>query len=169
LFVPNLLHEFELGVWKAIFTHLLHVLHVHGNDVIQKLNHRFREVPAFGCGMICRFSNNASAIKHLAARDFEDLLQCTIPVFDHLLPSLFNDMVLDLLFELATWHGLAKLRMHTDMTLGFLDTSTTRLGRNLRHFIKETEKEYVTRDLPNEEAAHSRWKARKVAQGQQMQ
>lgn len=26
MLVVNLLHEFELGVWKAIFTHLLHII-----------------------------------------------------------------------------------------------------------------------------------------------
>ena len=67
-----------------------------------------------------------------------------------------------------TWHGLAKLRMHTDTTLGFLDTSTTRLGRFLWQFVRETEKEYVTKDLPSEEAACSRQKARKAAQGLQL-
>ncbi|KAF9237846.1 hypothetical protein BU15DRAFT_75648 [Melanogaster broomeanus] len=152
LFVPDLLHEFELGVWKAIFTHLLRVLYAHGDDAIQKLNR----------------SNNASSMKRLAARDFEDLLQCAIPVFEHLLPSPYNEIILDLLFELATWHGLAKLRMHTDTTLGFLDTSTTRLGRFLRRFVSETEKGYVTKDLPSEEAARSQWKACKAAQGQQL-
>jgi hypothetical protein len=94
-------------------------------------------------------------MKKLAARDFEDLLQerflviertrtnqgfkCAIPVFENLLPEPFNTLVLNLLFELATWHGLAKLRLHTDTTLSFLDTSTTRLGKILRHFSSETE------------------------------
>jgi len=40
LFIPDLLHEFELGVWKAVFTHLLRILYVHGEDAIQKLNWR---------------------------------------------------------------------------------------------------------------------------------
>lgn len=43
-----------------------------------------------------------------------------------------------LLFELATWHGLAKLRMHTDTTLDFLDSSTIRLGQLLRDFNATT-------------------------------
>ena len=77
----------------------------------------------------------------------------------------FNDIILDLLFELATWHGLAKLHMHTDTTLGFLDTSTTRLGQFIRRFVRETEKEYITKDLPSEEAARSQRKARKATQG----
>ena len=40
MFVVDLLHEFELGVWKAIFTHLLRVLYAEGNDSIQTLNKR---------------------------------------------------------------------------------------------------------------------------------
>jgi hypothetical protein len=88
-------------------------------------------------------------------------------VFEHLLPEPFNALVLDHLFELATWHGLAKLRLHTDTTLSLLDTSTTRLGKILRRFANETEKEFDTRDLPSEEAARGRRKARTAAQGLQ--
>ena len=40
IIVPDLLHEFELGVWKAVFTHLLRILHAYGNDTIQTLNAR---------------------------------------------------------------------------------------------------------------------------------
>jgi len=72
-------------------------------------------------------------------------------------------MLLDLLFELATWHGLAKLQMHTETTLRFLDTSTTHLGKYLRRFMSETRKHYVTRDLPSEEAAQGRRQARDAA------
>ncbi|OJA13561.1 hypothetical protein AZE42_10057, partial [Rhizopogon vesiculosus] len=123
------------------------------------------EVPTFGHGTICRFSNNASGMKCLAGRDFEDLLQCAIPVFECLLPSPFNEYLLNLLFELATWHGLAKLRMHADTTLNFLDSSTTQLGQFLRHFMKGTEQEYITKDLPSEEAARGHRKANKAVKG----
>jgi hypothetical protein len=41
MFVPDLLHEFELGVWKAIFTHLMRVLYGAGGDLIQTLNWRY--------------------------------------------------------------------------------------------------------------------------------
>lgn len=40
MFVVDLLHEFELGVWKAIFTHLLRILIAAGGDRIQELNKR---------------------------------------------------------------------------------------------------------------------------------
>ena len=40
MFVPDLLYDFELGVWKAIFTHLLHILYAAGDNHIQSLNWR---------------------------------------------------------------------------------------------------------------------------------
>jgi len=40
MFVPDLLHEFELGVWKAVFIHLLRILHSCGENKIQTLNSR---------------------------------------------------------------------------------------------------------------------------------
>lgn len=92
MFVVDLLHEFELGVWKAIFTHLLRVLYAEGHDRIQIFNKRwalycrlmlpscsdytrFRKVTTFGRGTIRHFGNNVSGMKKLAARDFEDILQ----------------------------------------------------------------------------------------------
>jgi hypothetical protein len=41
MFTVDLLHEFELGVWKSIFTHLLRILYAHGDGKIQELNKRF--------------------------------------------------------------------------------------------------------------------------------
>jgi hypothetical protein len=69
---------------------------------------------------------------------------------------------MDLLFELSTWHGLAKLRLHTESTVRALETSTTRLGIVLRKFQSTTCAEFVTRDLPSEEAARGRRKAAKA-------
>lgn len=40
MFVPDLLHEFELGVWKAVFRHLMRILYAVGGDRIPELNHR---------------------------------------------------------------------------------------------------------------------------------
>jgi hypothetical protein len=119
-------------------------------------------------------------MKKLAARNYEDLLQvsilhtggrpislhiknlqCAIPVFEHLLPYPHNDIVCTLLFELATWHGLAKLRLHTDTTLGFLESSTVRLGKNLRQFEATTCNSFDTVELPHEETARRRRQAAK--------
>ena len=40
MLVVDLLHEFELGVWKAIFTHLLRILESLKNGELHELNRR---------------------------------------------------------------------------------------------------------------------------------
>ena len=89
-------------------------------------------------------------------------IQCSIPVFDGLLPQKHDTIVQKLLFELATWHGLAKLRLHTDTTLTNLETSTTRLCNLLRKFKTNVCPAYTTQDLPSEEAARGRRQAAKA-------
>lgn len=42
---------------------------------LKPLVNRYRHIPTFGRGTIRQFHENASAMKKLAARDFEDLLQ----------------------------------------------------------------------------------------------
>ena len=81
--------------------------------------------------------------------------QCAIPVFDGLLPDKHDRIVGKLLFELATWHGLAKLRLHTETTVQDLENSTARLGDILRDFQKTVCPEYDTYNLPTEEAARN--------------
>lgn len=116
-------------------------------------------------------------MKQLAARDFEDLLQvcsiltgykflitptqCAIPVFDNLLPEPHNSRLLDLLFKLAHWHGLAKLRIHTDITLGILDQVTTSLGEALRNFQLKSCPAFNTKELRREADARDRKNAKK--------
>ncbi|KAJ7101338.1 hypothetical protein B0H15DRAFT_936529 [Mycena belliarum] len=163
MLVVDFMHEFELGVWKAVFTHLIRILVAYGGDAVQALNDRYRQVPTFGSATIRRFSNNASAMKKLAARNFEDLLQCALPVFEGLLGDPHNDIVLDLLFILAYWHALAKLRLHTEFTLSKLDEVTKSLGRQLRYFTRVTCAAFTTKELPREEAARGRRNAKKAA------
>jgi hypothetical protein len=73
--------------------------------------------------------------------------------------------VLDLLFLLAYWHALAKLRLHTDFTVGLLGTVTNLLGRQLRYFARVTCAHFTTKELPREEAARGRRQAKKSAAG----
>ncbi|KII83957.1 hypothetical protein PLICRDRAFT_46731 [Plicaturopsis crispa FD-325 SS-3] len=161
--VVDLMHEFELGVFKDVFKHLIRLLYaaVPGGNAVIELNERFRQVPSFGRDTIRRFSNNVSEMKKLAARDFEDLLQCSIPVFEGLLPSPYDGAVRKLLYRLAEWHALAKLRMHTDSTLDLLESATTELGREMRSFRKGTCAQFQTMELPGEQAARARRKSRK--------
>ncbi|KXN87761.1 hypothetical protein AN958_08173 [Leucoagaricus sp. SymC.cos] len=152
---PDLLHEFELGIWKRTFTHLLRILVANGGDGIQQLNERYRLVPTFGAGTIQRFSSNPSEMKKLAGRDFEDLLQCALPVFEGLLPPEHDKIICNLIFELATWHGLAKLRLQTNFTLQSLEGSTRRLGDTSRTFKEKTCDFFHTQELPAEMAART--------------
>ena len=40
LFVVDLMHEFELGVWKAVFVHLIRILHTQGAEAIAEFDRR---------------------------------------------------------------------------------------------------------------------------------
>lgn len=70
-----------------------------------------------------------------------------------------NTIVRKLLFEAATFHGLAKLRLHTETTVTDLEHSLTRLGNGLRAFQNTVCPAYKTADLPTEEAARIRRQA----------
>jgi hypothetical protein len=94
LLVIDLLREFELGVWKSLFTHLIRIIYAAGpnGSLVTKVDERqvniiylltmsiecslvrFRQIPNFS-STIWGWVNNASEMKKLAARDFEDLLQ----------------------------------------------------------------------------------------------
>lgn len=82
--------------------------------------------------------------------------QCAIPVFEGLLPEPHNTTVLQLLFTFAHWHGLAKLRLHTDATLAILDDETTKLGQQLRAFQTQTSTAFATHELKREADARQR-------------
>jgi hypothetical protein len=98
MLVVDLMHEFELGVWKTLFTHLIRLLYAAGNGFdkliveldrwyvpLLALSHAlclmfwaltsYRQISTFGHGTIRKFAANSSEMKKLAARDFEDLLQ----------------------------------------------------------------------------------------------
>lgn len=92
----DFLHEFELGVWNAVFQHLMRILHAAApnSEKVAELDRRYslyhaqhplripltthidryQLVPSFGRSTIRRFSGNASEMKKLAARNYEDLL-----------------------------------------------------------------------------------------------
>ncbi|KAF5316669.1 hypothetical protein D9619_006659 [Psilocybe cf. subviscida] len=169
MLVVDLLHEFELGVWKALFTHLIRVLYAAASDgsLVTELDRRFRDMPTFGTSTIRRFATNASEMKKLAARDFEDLLQCSIPAFDGLLDEPYNSMAIMLLYRTAEWHAFAKFRLHTESTLQHLEELTTEFGRLMRKFRDVASSAFVTLELPKETGARQRrqqsGKGKKVA------
>ncbi|KAG2066725.1 hypothetical protein BDR04DRAFT_1120940 [Suillus decipiens] len=71
--VVDLLHKFELGVWKMLFIHLLWILMAEDKSLINKLDQR--QTPTFGPATIRKFSANASDMSCMAAQNFKDLLQ----------------------------------------------------------------------------------------------
>jgi hypothetical protein len=86
-----------------------------------------------------------------------------IPAVEGLLPDTYDAQLLTLLYRLAEWHSLAKLRMHTDDTLNLLDESTKVLGKELRSFRTSSARAWTCKELPSEIAARQRKAERKRA------
>ncbi|KAF7292067.1 hypothetical protein MIND_01232800 [Mycena indigotica] len=136
MLAPDLMHELELGLPTLV---TLSLASTGAIDRCQPLVET-----QFG-----RFTNNTSAMKRLAARDYEDLLQCAMPVFEGLLDDDVygdNDVIQDLLFSMAYFHALAKPTW----------------AINSARFAKSTCKHFVTKELPREEAARRKKAARKA-------
>ncbi|KAJ7906438.1 hypothetical protein B0H13DRAFT_2333474 [Mycena leptocephala] len=91
---------------------------IFGNNAITRPNRRFRLIPTFGRSTIRRFIQSTSALKKLAACNYQCKLLCCIPVGEGLLPEPYNSEVIDVLFILAEWHTLAKLKLHTPTAKG---------------------------------------------------
>ena len=91
LMAPDLMHEFELGVWKDVFAQLVRLPSAIGGGATTEMDKRwvsavavtshrlflprYRLVPAFGRDTIRRFRRDASGLKRMTAHDYEDLLQ----------------------------------------------------------------------------------------------
>ncbi|RDB16269.1 hypothetical protein Hypma_003008 [Hypsizygus marmoreus] len=159
MFVVDLMHEIESGVWKSLLLHLFRILISVDVNLLHELDRRFRQTPTFGRDTIRKFSRNVSELKQMAAWNYEDFLQCAIPVFDGLLPEPHNSQILQLLFHFAFWHGMAKLRLHSELTLAILDKETTILPEKLREFQSDTCLAFNAKELPREAAARNRRKA----------
>ena len=86
-------------------------------------------------------------------------IQCAIAVFEGLFSPPHDKIIHELLFELATWHGFAKLRLHTELSICILEVSTMQLGSDLWRFESVTCEAFNTWELPSEEAAQGRWMA----------
>ena len=61
---------------------------------------------------------------------------------------------------LATWHALAKLRLHTESTLKQLEEATKSFGKELHRFIVKMCNNFSTKPLPKESEAHTCRKAK---------
>ncbi|KAG6905433.1 hypothetical protein DXG01_002775 [Tephrocybe rancida] len=152
MLVVDLMHEFELGIWQALFIHLIQVLSVVAPDgsLVNELDHRYRQIPTFGLSTIRQFANNTSEMKTLAVHNFEDILQCSIPPFKGLLEEPHNTCLMKLLYQTAEWHGYAKLHMHTDSALTHMEALTKEFGQLMHEFHDITCNEFQTFELPEE-------------------
>ncbi|CDO75447.1 hypothetical protein BN946_scf184823.g1 [Trametes cinnabarina] len=269
-FVPDLMHEFELGVWKGTFAHLLRLLDTQGDDVVTEFNRRMRSLPTFGRDTIRKFWDNIAPLPHVHSYCLctylsdsvlrlpipfhsivnfnnkpttylywawdvldtqfgylvfqlitlsppsrvrynsshpllrrpesrlripiilfsEDLssqvyprtpdltpvrtptsplpfsvtpeLRVMMPVFEGLLPLKDDETIADLLFELANWHALAKLRLHTDVTLDIFCAATADMfaaaeleHRHAKHYYVRTNKIEYTGQIADHQRRES--------------
>ena len=91
-------------------------------------------------------------------------MQCTLPVFEGLLPGEYNSIILDLLFNLSVWYAFTKLCLYTEQTLAFFDKATEYLGKSIQKFQHTTCEYYFTTELPQEHAAWGYHRAALAAQ-----
>ncbi|TBU49530.1 hypothetical protein BD309DRAFT_1025917, partial [Dichomitus squalens] len=117
-----------------------------------------RRMPTFGRDRIRRFWHDVSSRKRLAARDYEAFLivSTIMPAYEGLLDLPDDQTVADLLFELANWHALAKLRLHTEVTLDIFRITTKHMYEAIRTFAQQTCPRYQTKELPSEATARVR-------------
>src|SRR6266851_6895005 len=120
------------------------------------ISRRYRQTPSFSQAVIHRFTNNVSEMKQLTARDYEDLLQCSIPIFEDLLDEPHNKCIMKLLYRMAEWHALAKSRMHMDTSLECLRHLTKEFGTLMRQFRDQTCPHFDTVELPHEVSTRNR-------------
>ena len=83
-----------------------------------------------------------------------------MPCFEGLFPPSCDGAIQDVLFVMATWHGFAKLRMHTDMSLRVFEGLTTILGKVMRYFANHVCTKLPAYATPKEAAAKARQKAK---------
>lgn len=89
--------------------------------------------------------------------------QSAIPMFESLFLSALEEILIYLLFELATWHALAKLRLHTELTIVALEHSTQHLGEAIRVFEGKLHAEYTAGELPGDDVLRAKGKAKAVS------
>jgi len=82
-----------------------------------------------------------------------------MPVFEGLLPEMYDVIVMDLLFELAQWLSLALLRQHTKTTLCMFEAATTSLGNQVRMFMAKVCPHFETIDTLHEAGARAQHQA----------
>jgi hypothetical protein len=128
----------------------------------QRISHEEDGSPKFR-GSPTGTSPGPSLVALALISSLTQFFKCALPVFEGLLDEPHDSIVQDLLFTLAYWQALAKLRLHTTFSIAALKNVTCQLGRQLRNFTKKTCSAFTTKELPREEAARGRRNAKKAA------
>jgi len=105
---------------------------------------------------IRRFSSKVAELSQLAARDYEDILQCAVPAFSGLFQPAVDHDISRLLVRFGVFHGLVKLRMHTTSSIILLWNNTIRLASALRHFRDVICSQFNTVETPSEQQKRRR-------------
>ena len=95
----------------------------------------------------------SSSITYPSTGDLQ-ICKCAIPVVEGLFRE-YDDVVRAILFSLANWHSLAKLKQHSDSTLTLLDRATSDYGATIRRFAARVAN-LATKETPKEQQARSR-------------
>jgi len=77
-------------------------------------------------------------------------------VFEGLFPDDHDTIIQTLLYRFAQWHALAKLRLHSETTLTFLDETFKKLSHQLRKFRDFTCVAFTMVELPKEKSTRER-------------
>jgi hypothetical protein len=93
------------------------------------------------------------------------ILYCEIalPVFEGLFLQEDDSAIRAVLFSLAEWHTLAKLRLHTTKTLEIFSAATGEVGHQLRKFTKDIAPKYNSLETPKEREKRMRQLTRQAA------
>jgi hypothetical protein len=70
---------------------------------------------------------------------------------------------MSLLYVMAYWHGLAKMRMHTESSVRLLDATYTVMGSHLRHFQQVVCPKFITKETEKEYTKHIRAQSKSAA------
>ena len=85
-------------------------------------------------------------------------IQCAMPCFEKLFPPIYESKVQDMLWEMAMFHALSYLRLHTAITLLIFDAAVITMGKAIRTFRTKVCAKLDARELSKETASRKRRK-----------
>jgi hypothetical protein len=71
MLVVDLMHEVELGVWKAVFIHLLRILDCHDEGLKHELDRRYASSKVQGAAILMARLVDSEKYLHLGVMEYE--------------------------------------------------------------------------------------------------